>query len=74
MIQNFNVGDEVVIDSDNENYEEYMGMVLTVASVATSRDEHRGFDETAGCALYDLQTEDGTNIPFSLYDYELDFA
>lgn len=68
----FKKGDVVKIVSDNENYDEYVGIPLIVTHVARNRNEHPGYDEATGENLYDLKTESGEDVPFSLYDYELE--
>lgn len=81
----FKRGDKVRLNAagrDNENYRKIAGKVLTVESVATAympaskfyaagkpAGFHPGFDEGAGCALYDLK---GVNC--SLYEWELEGA
>lgn len=67
----YEVGDTVTIASDNENYFDYLGKDLTVTKVSTSVEDHPAFDDSIGEALYDLETEDGELVPFSLYEYEL---
>jgi hypothetical protein len=71
IVQNYVVGDEVVIDSDNENYDDFKNQKLIITKVSKSSEEHPGYDEGVGEALYDLVTDDGDDVPFSLYDYEL---
>ena len=69
----YDVGDVVMIrpKDDNEGYRKFTGKKLRIVHVATNRDEHQGFDEGVGQALYDLETINGKEVPFSLYDYEL---
>lgn len=74
MKTQFKIGNRVMVcpENDNENYNNFKNDVLIVTHVATNSDEHPGFDDgLKGSALYDLKTEDGTEIPCSLYDYEL---
>jgi len=71
----FKIGDKVRIakDNDNENYIELKDKNLIMTYVATSIKDHPGYDEgLEGMPLYDLKTEDGKEIPFSLYEYELE--
>jgi len=71
----FRKGEIVMIssDNDNDNYDEFRGKKLRITHVATNQDEHQGFDEgLAGSGLYDLETLGGKEVPFSLYDYELE--
>ena len=68
-------GDKVKVSSynDNENYDDFRNKVLIITHVATSREEHQGYDEgVSPDALYDFEDEDGNEIPCSLYDYELE--
>ncbi|MCP6727440.1 MAG: hypothetical protein KJI69_05525 [Patescibacteria group bacterium] len=72
----YSVGDIVMVspDNDNEGYDDFRNKKLRITMVATNRDEHRGFDEGVGQALYELVTLDGEEIGSSLYDYELESA
>lgn len=76
IVAQFQKGDVVMIspDNDNDNYDEFRGKKLRIIHVATNRDEHNGFDESIGQALYDLETIHGKSVGFSLYDYELESA
>jgi hypothetical protein len=68
-------GDKVQIISDNENYEKFVGKTLVITHVANNEAEHLGFDNSVGQPLYDLEVEEtGEEVPFSLYQYELDYA
>lgn len=69
----FDLGDSVVITSDNENYIDYLDKKLIITHVATNTSQHRGYDDSmSGMGLYDFETEDGIEVPFSLYDYEIE--
>lgn len=70
----FNVGDEVTIAHDSkDNYEGYEGITLVITNKETSSEGNPGFDDTMdGQGLYDLVTKDGEEVPFALYDYELE--
>ena len=71
----FKIGDLVKISeySDNENYDEFRDQTLVIIKISTSEYDHPGFDAgMAGQGLYDLETLDGEEVPFSLYDYELE--
>lgn len=70
----YQVGDRVVVADGIDNYKELDNQVLVVTHVATSRDEHPGYDEGVGQALYDLETEYGQEVSNSLYEYELEGA
>jgi hypothetical protein len=57
-------------DNALENYgEKYRDQVFTVSHVATSVKDHPGYDAVAGGALYDA-----TELPFSVYDCEINRA
>jgi len=66
-------GDIVMVspENDNEGYDDFRNKKLRITDVAINRDEHRGFDEGVGQALYELETLHGEQIFSSLYDYEL---
>ena len=71
----FKLGQVVHVKSDNSNYKDFMDKPLIIIHIATNTHEHPGFDYLAagkGGALYDLKTKDGKNVPFSLYDWELE--
>ena len=73
----FRVGQKVRISSsnDNEGYRGFRGKTLVITHIATNRDEHAGYDEGVGGGLYDLKVKkSGREVPFSLYDYELEGA
>lgn len=73
MTQNFKMGNVVRLSeegAENECYRAFVGKKMKIVSVSRSRDDHPGFDEGAGSALYDLVCE-GKDVPFSLYDWEL---
>ena len=69
----FSVGDIVRINPeiDNQNYNDFKNKDLVIINVATSEKDHPGYDTSIGGGLYDLETSDGQDVPFSLYDYEL---
>lgn len=71
----FKKGDRVRVsgDNDNENYDSFRNKVLIVTDVTTINDNHPAFDSGMGSeGLYSFVTEDGEDVPFSLYDYELE--
>jgi len=72
----YKLGDEVVMsESALQNYgRKYQGKVFTISHVATSRQEHQGYDESVGGGLYDLKDKKGNHLGFSLYDWELESA
>lgn len=60
-------------DNDNENYDSFRDKILIITHVATNKNQHQGYDSSmAGEGLYDFVTEDGEDVPCSLYDYELE--
>lgn len=61
-------------ENDNDGYDEYRNQDLIVTDVATGTDDHPGYDEGVNQPLYDLKTVRGKNVPFSLYEYELEDA
>lgn len=63
---------KVAEDNDNSCYDSFRGKVLRVVKVSVSTEDHPGFDESVGQALYDLEALDGTPVNCSLYDYELE--
>lgn len=62
-----NVGDKIIITSDNENYNRYRNKVFVVSHVAHSIKQHPGYDSGVGQALVDCR-----GLPFSLYEYEFE--
>lgn len=69
----YELGDVVTIISDNENYNEYKEMDLTITHIATSTQQHPGYDDSMeGMQLLDLETEEMDDVPFSLYEYEVE--
>lgn len=59
-------------ENDNENYNSFRNKVLIITNVAKNKNEHPGYDDSlSGQYLYDLKTENGEVVHFSLYDYEL---
>ncbi|MFY8161510.1 MAG: hypothetical protein ACOVNU_09285 [Candidatus Kapaibacteriota bacterium] len=67
----FEVGQSVIIVSDNDNYDKYIGKELVVTHKSTSG---RFFDSSMeGQGLYDLKVKKtGEEVPFALYDYEIE--
>ena len=72
---NYKVGDIVKVnpDNDNENYFSFRDRPLKIIHVATSTDQHLGYDDSMeGQGLYDfIDAVTGMEIGCSLYDYEL---
>ena len=68
----YKLNDRVLISSQNENYELFKDKVLIVTHIAIDESEHPGYDSSMeGEQLMDFVTEDGINLPFSLYEYEI---
>lgn len=64
------IGEKFILNEDAiEHYgKEYQGKEFTVSYVATSEDEHKGYDEgMKGMALYDAK-----ELFFSVYEYEIE--
>ena len=71
----FKIGDRVMIssDNDNENYENFRGKALIITDIYTNSNENVFYDEgMEGMALYEFITEDGEDVPFALYEYEVE--
>ena len=65
----YNIGDEVKVSSENDNecYDTFRDDVLIISHVATSTEEHPGYDDSMeGMALYDFE-----GVECSLYEYEI---
>lgn len=63
---------KVSTDNDNENYDSFRDKILIITHVATSSNDHPGYDSGMdGEGLYDFVTEAGEDVHSSLYDYEL---
>jgi len=77
-MRTYKIGQKVRMTSDAlDNYgEKYENTLFKITLVATSVDDHPGYDEGVGNqALYDLfQIDTKTDLPFSLYDWELQTA
>ena len=61
------IGDRIKIISENENYDEYRDKIWIVEDIATSIEDHPGYDATVGGDL--ISCED---LPDSLYEYEFE--
>jgi hypothetical protein len=77
MIGDYEVGDFVKIsrDNDNENYDDFRDRKLKIVDKITIKDNHPAFDDALeDQALYSFEdVETNEDIPFSLYDYELEY-
>ena len=66
----YKIGDKVKVSSetDNSNYDLFREKILIVENIAT-------YDSSMnGMQLMDFTTEEGDEIPFSLYEYEINHA
>ena len=73
----YKIGQKVKISSenDNENYNEFRNQVLIIESISTNENDHPRYDESMeGEQLIDLKTLSGEDVPFSLYEYEIEHA
>lgn len=73
-MKHFQLNQRVKINpkNDNENYNSFRNDILIITHVAKDEKEHPGYDSSLSPEyLYDLKTNSGKNVPFSLYDYEL---
>lgn len=58
-------------ENDNENYDAFRGKVLVVESICPT--DHPAYDMGVyPQQLMDLVTEDGEDVPFALYEYEVE--
>jgi hypothetical protein len=71
----YKIGEVVKVhsDNDNENYSSFRDRPLKIIHVATSTEQHPGYDDSMkGQGLYDfIDAVTGMEIGCSLYDYEL---
>jgi len=44
---------------------------MIVTAVSRSKEDHPGYDAGVGGELYDLDMQDGTHFPYSVYGHEL---
>ena len=68
----YQVGQKVKISSsnDNENYDSFRGEVLVIVD---SEVGGRGYDDSMyPQRLMSFETEEGEEVPFSLYEYEVE--
>ena len=74
MKTKYKLGEKVKVNSsnDNENYNDFREKVLIITEIATDIQQHKGYDESVKEALYSFKDEKGNDIPYSLYEYELE--
>ena len=68
----YKVGQRVKVsnNNDNENYDSFRDKILIITHAEIGG---RGYDKTMfPMKLMCFRTEDGQDIPFSLYDYEIE--
>lgn len=68
----YKIGQRVKISSenDNENYDSFRDKVLIITNAEVGG---QGYDDgMLPQKLMDFETEDGGEIPFSLYEYEIE--
>ena len=61
------IGDKIRILNENRNYNDWADKIWTVNHIATSREEHQGYDESVGGQLISCK-----GLPVSLYEYEIE--
>ena len=63
-------------DINNENYDDFMDLDLRITGVSYNTQDHHGYDDSMdGEPLFDLVVdEDDEDVPFSLYEYELEWV
>ena len=73
----YRIGDKVKVSgkNDNDNYETFRDKVLIVEDIATSNNDTCAYDSSMkGMQLMVFTTEQGEDVPFSLYEYEVEYA
>jgi len=73
----YQIGDKLKVSSenDNENYDDFRDKILIVEKIATSEKDNFLYDSSMnGMQLMDFSTEEGNEVPFSLYEYEVETA
>lgn len=67
----YKIGDKIKMsEAALKNYgETFRGRVFEIVHVARNQNEHPGFDENCGTALYDFK-----GLNFSLYEWEMERA
>lgn len=68
----YKIGQRVKVsnENDNENYDSFRDKVLIITNAEVGG---RGYDDgMLPQKLMDFKTEDGDEIPFSLYEYEIE--
>ena len=71
----YKIGDRVKVSSENDNdcYDDFREQILIVQNIATSENQTYAYDSSMnGMQLMDFTTEKGKEVPFSLYEYEIE--
>ncbi len=69
----YKVGDRVKITSDNDAYDKFKDKVLIVTDVYHNEDENPLYDMGVyPQLLMDFVTEDNNDVPYSLYEWEIE--
>lgn len=71
----FKKGQKVKVkrDNDNETYDSFRDKILIVSGVFKNDKDHPGYDMGLFPErLYEFVDEEGNDIPFALYEYELE--
>jgi len=69
----YKVGDRVKITSDNDAYDKFKDKVLIVTDVYHNEDENPLYDMGVyPQLLMDFVTEDGNDVSYSLYEWEIE--
>lgn len=74
-MKHYKIGDIVKVarHNDNENYDKFRNKKLIITHKVTIKDNDPSFDKSLPeQALYSFEGINGENIPFSLYDYEIE--
>lgn len=61
------IGSKIRILNEDGQYSEWVNKTWTVEHIATSREEHQGYDKSLGGKLISCK-----NLPVSLYEYEFE--
>lgn len=69
------IGSKIRITSDNENYKDFFDKVLTVTNIATSVEQHQGYDNSVNSEdEKPMQLVDCEGFDCSIYEYEFEVA
>lgn len=69
----YKLGQRVRVISDNDNYDSFRDQVLIVQHISTSEEDTCAYDSSmGGMQLIDFTTMEGIEVPYSLYEYEVE--